>query len=94
ATATISRPFVSSPLAGHASATRPVDSNPQRHSHHVFPASRALRPFPSIAASLTPKLPTTANARKQPTVKLIQPCKNQRGIFVLDLTQAELSRRD
>ncbi|KAI0670142.1 hypothetical protein C8Q78DRAFT_1080037 [Trametes maxima] len=77
-----SRPRVSSPLAASAQP-RPVPSR-----QHSFPTSRPLRPFPSIAASSTPQ----KSARKP--VKLIEPPANFKGAFVLNLTQAELSRQD
>ncbi|KIK71300.1 hypothetical protein GYMLUDRAFT_33444 [Collybiopsis luxurians FD-317 M1] len=85
------RPFTSSPLAGasqHAGApSRPTVArrNPS------FPPSRALRPFPSVANSLRPS--STSNPNKKP-VKIIEPPQNQPRVFVLNLTQAELSRQD
>ncbi|CDO70289.1 hypothetical protein BN946_scf184942.g89 [Trametes cinnabarina] len=76
------RPRVSSPLAASAHP-RSVSSRT-----HSFPTSRPLRPFPSIALSTTPK----AASRKP--VKMIEPPANFKGAFVLNLTQAELSRQD
>ncbi|KAG2155423.1 hypothetical protein DEU56DRAFT_306067 [Suillus clintonianus] len=79
-------PYVSSPLA--ASSMNPP-SGPSRASpmRPSFPHSRPLRPFGSIAqnrSSLSSKKP----------VKFIEPPKNSKTVFVLDLTQGELSRQD
>ncbi|KAI0824092.1 hypothetical protein BC628DRAFT_1420205 [Trametes gibbosa] len=74
------RPRVSSPLAA---STQPR-SVPSRN--HSFPTSRPLRPFPSIAAN------SQSSSRKP--VKIIEPPANFKGAFVLNLTQAELSRQD
>ncbi|KAJ7893471.1 hypothetical protein B0H14DRAFT_3427535 [Mycena olivaceomarginata] len=52
---------------------------------HSFPRSSALRPFPSVVSA--------SGAGKKP-VKMIQPPVNQRGWFVLNLTQAELGRQE
>ncbi|KAJ7723097.1 hypothetical protein DFH07DRAFT_897729 [Mycena maculata] len=80
ATTGMSRPSISSPLASRSYAPGPVArTTPQRT--YSFPTSRALRPFPSIAAA-APK-----------PVKIIQPPANQRVSFVLNLTQAEFSRQ-
>ncbi|KAI9066653.1 hypothetical protein FKP32DRAFT_1609881 [Trametes sanguinea] len=76
------RPRVSSPLAATAQP-RPVPSR-----NHSFPTSRPLRPFPSIALS------TTAKSSSRKPVKMIEPPANFKGAFVLNLTQAELSRQD
>ncbi|KAJ8501569.1 hypothetical protein ONZ51_g493 [Trametes cubensis] len=78
---TASRPRVSSPLAASAQP-RPVSSRT-----HSFPTSRPLRPFPSLAVNTS-----TASSRKP--VKIIEPPANFKGAFVLNLTQAELSRQD
>ncbi|RDX56120.1 hypothetical protein OH76DRAFT_1452213 [Lentinus brumalis] len=75
-----SRPRVSSPLAASAQPR----TLPSRQ--HAFPASRPLRPFPSL--SINSKLP----ARKP--VKIIEPPANFKSAFILNLTPAELSRRD
>ncbi|TBU43202.1 hypothetical protein BD309DRAFT_991155 [Dichomitus squalens] len=75
-----SRPRVSSPLAASAQA------NPVSSRNHSFPTSRPLRPFPSLA--IKPSTP----ARKP--VKILEPPANFKGAFVLNLTPAELSRRD
>ncbi|KAI1797651.1 hypothetical protein LXA43DRAFT_258971 [Ganoderma leucocontextum] len=75
-----SRPRVSSPLAMSAQS-KPVSSRT-----HAFPTSRPLRPFPSLAAK-------PSNPARKP-VKIIQPPANFKGAFVLNLTQAELSRQD
>ncbi|KAI0374413.1 hypothetical protein BV20DRAFT_961573 [Pilatotrama ljubarskyi] len=79
---TATRPRVSSPLAA-AVQPRPPSSRP-----HAFPTSRPLRPFPSIAGSTS----TKSSSRKP--VKMIEPPANFKGAFVLNLTQAELSRQD
>ena len=64
----------------------------QRRNSH-FPASRALRPFASIAQAL--QQPNTLSSQnRKPPVKLIEPPKNQKATFLLNLTQAELSRQD
>ncbi|PFH46995.1 hypothetical protein AMATHDRAFT_153265, partial [Amanita thiersii Skay4041] len=93
AAVTMSRPMISSPLAAaaadasRASRATPLVT-PQRPTH--FQSSRALRPFPSIAHVLK-----QSNAKSaQSSVKLIEPPKNQKGTFLLDLTPAELSRQD
>ncbi|KAI0768526.1 hypothetical protein BD413DRAFT_127284 [Trametes elegans] len=75
------RPRVSSPLAASAQP-RSVSSRP-----HAFPTSRPLRPFPSIAVNHA-----KSSARKP--VKMIEPPANFKTAFVLNLTQAELSRQD
>ncbi|KAJ7770783.1 hypothetical protein DFH07DRAFT_735102 [Mycena maculata] len=81
--ATMSRPSISSPLAGQSYAPGPAArATPQRT--YSFPTSRALRPFPNTAAAAAP-------APKP--VKMIQPPANQRESFVLNLTQAEFSRQ-
>ncbi|KAI0359154.1 hypothetical protein OH77DRAFT_1420706 [Trametes cingulata] len=80
---TATRPRVSSPLAA-AVQPRPASTRP-----HAFPTSRPLRPFPSIAAGTNS---TKSSARKP--VKMIEPPANFKGAFVLNLTQAELSRQD
>ncbi|KAJ7369003.1 hypothetical protein DFH08DRAFT_675824 [Mycena albidolilacea] len=79
-----SRPSVSSPLANPTQtpgATAPT--TPQRA--YSFPRSSALRPFPSVVSA--------SGAGKKP-VKMIQPPANQRGWFVLNLTQGELGRQE
>lgn len=87
--AVMSRPTVSSPLAGNSSPVRVQTAAqciaPRRNAS--FPSSRALRPFPSIAQSLHP-----CNDKK--AVKIIEAPKYQQTMFVLDLTQAEFSRQD
>ncbi|KAI0271555.1 hypothetical protein BC834DRAFT_817962 [Gloeopeniophorella convolvens] len=85
-----SRPLVSSPLASPlASPTAPTrqPSRPLPTRKPSFPTSRPLRPFASIA-------PAAPGTGKKP-VKIIEPPKNfSGGCFVLNLTQAELSRQD
>ncbi|KAM5538260.1 hypothetical protein V8D89_008147 [Ganoderma adspersum] len=75
-----SRPRVSSPLAVSAQS-KSVSSRT-----HAFPTSRPLRPFPSVVAK-------SSNPARKP-VKIIEPPANFKGAFVLNLTQAELSRQD
>ncbi|KZP32214.1 hypothetical protein FIBSPDRAFT_700332, partial [Athelia psychrophila] len=52
---------------------------------HSFPQSRPLRPFASIAPAASP-------GRKP--VKMIEPPKNFKSTFMLNLTQTEFSRQD
>jgi hypothetical protein len=90
---TMSRPAISSPLAtssrGIGTATQRVI--PRRNAS--FPTSRALRPFPTISRSFQ-KSDDTSTPLNKKTVKLIEPPKDVKGTFLLDLTQAELSRQD
>jgi hypothetical protein len=84
------RPLVSSPLASPISPSR-QPSRPLSIKNPLFPASRPLRPFPSI---MTATVNGARGATKKP-VKIIEPPKGYSGgCFVLNLTQAELSRRD
>ncbi|KAI0067844.1 hypothetical protein BV25DRAFT_875782 [Artomyces pyxidatus] len=95
------RPFVSSPLASSGPVSSAATAQPRQH-RAPFPASRPLRPFASIANSFTPVSSSSPHPRdaqrstpkKGKPVKLIQPPKNYPGTFVLNLTQAELSRQD
>ncbi|KAJ7919097.1 hypothetical protein B0H13DRAFT_1990412 [Mycena leptocephala] len=83
ATLTVPRPYVSSPLAQQAPTSGPAARvTPQRT--YSFPTSRGLSPFPTMSSAAAPG--------KKP-VKMIQPPANQRESFVLNLTQAELSRQ-
>ncbi|KAF8740679.1 hypothetical protein AX14_007810 [Amanita brunnescens Koide BX004] len=95
AAVTLSRPMISSPLAAAPESSRTTRSSPtaaQRRNSH-FPASRALRPFASISQVL--QQPKTISPQNQkPAVKLIEPPKNHKATFLLNLTQAELSRQD
>ncbi|KAI0343930.1 hypothetical protein BDW22DRAFT_1106567 [Trametopsis cervina] len=84
ATVLSSRPSVSSPLAS-GTYTRPSRTSSSRPGSLGFPTSRSLRPFPSINTSVS-------SSRKP--VKLIVPPKDFKTEFVLNLTQAELSRQD
>ena len=85
------RPLVSSPLASPLSPSR-QPSRPLSIKNPSFPASRPLRPFPSIMTATMNG--STRGATKKP-VKIIEPPKGYSGgCFVLNLTQAELSRRD
>ncbi|KAJ6519477.1 hypothetical protein C8R45DRAFT_807249, partial [Mycena sanguinolenta] len=84
-----SRPSVSSPLANNNSPQPHTSSGPAAariipQRTYSFPRSSALRPFPTISTAATP-------AAKKP-VKMIQPPANLPS-FTLNLTQAELSRR-
>ena len=89
----VSRPRVSSPLAAA------VQPRPQAARTHSFPTSRPLRPFPSIAhATFKPPPAPSASAPapkpKTGAVKLIEPPKDfKKPFFVLNLTQAEVSRQ-
>ncbi|KAG2149747.1 hypothetical protein BD769DRAFT_1770656 [Suillus cothurnatus] len=79
-------PYVSSPLAASSMNAPPGSSRalPMRPS---FPHSRPLRPFVSISQS------ASSRSSKKP-VKFIEPPKDSKTVFVLDLTQGELSRQD
>ncbi|KAF9480479.1 hypothetical protein BDN70DRAFT_805325 [Pholiota conissans] len=90
-TMTLTRPAVSSPLAGSAQAV-PQAIRPVQKRGPSFPSSRALRPFPTIAHVLHPLSAKSTSGAKP--VKLIEPPKNFKAEFVLDLTQAEFSRQD
>lgn len=80
-------PAASSPLAATGSP-RPLHQ--RGNSSPAFPTSRPLRPFPSIATSFGKR----ANGAPAKPVKIIEPPKNFRGEFVLNLTQAEFGRQD
>ncbi|EGO30037.1 hypothetical protein SERLADRAFT_379725 [Serpula lacrymans var. lacrymans S7.9] len=54
---------------------------------HKFPSSQPLRPFASISQ------PLKSSVSAKP-VKLIEPPKNFKTTFVLNLTQEEFSRHD
>ncbi|KAI6159630.1 hypothetical protein EDD17DRAFT_1611673 [Pisolithus thermaeus] len=75
-------PYVSSPLAGssHTSSASPGAVSKLASN---FPQSRPLRPFASLSQ----------NTSKRP-VKIIEPPKNFKTTFILDLTQGEFSRQD
>ncbi|KAF9557874.1 hypothetical protein CPC08DRAFT_710082 [Agrocybe pediades] len=93
---TMTRPAVSSPLAGSSQSNIPSAKRivPQRNTS--FPSSRALRPFPTISHLIQPA--SLSSAKSSPSapkrVKLIEPPKTFKSEFVLDLTQAEFSRQD
>ena len=92
-TLTMTRPAVSSPLAqsSQSSGVPPAQRViPKRNTS--FPSSRALRPFPTISHLVQPSKAGMSSAKKP--VKLIEPPKNFKATFVLDLTQAEFSRQD
>lgn len=80
-----SKPSISSPLAA-SSSPRPLHQ--RTNSSPAFPTSRPLRPFPSINTSISKR-----GAAAKP-VKIIEPPKNFRGEWVLNLTQAEFGRQD
>ncbi|KAG1904876.1 uncharacterized protein F5891DRAFT_761761 [Suillus fuscotomentosus] len=79
-------PYVSSPLAA-SSLNAPSGSSRASPMRPSFPHSRPLRPFVSISQN------TSSRSSKKP-VKFIEPPKNSKTVFVLDLTQGELSRQD
>lgn len=85
-----SRPSVSSPLANARDMARPQRPTTKRTITlpPLFPTSRPLRPFASVANAMSPTSPTGK------ATKIIQPPKNFKSEFVLNLTQAELSRQD
>ncbi|KAI0286767.1 hypothetical protein BGY98DRAFT_908904 [Russula aff. rugulosa BPL654] len=86
------RPLVSSPLASSIAPSRQAPPRPIAIRNSLFPASRPLRPFPSMGTAGVNG--TRGNTNKKP-VKIIEPPKGYSGgCFVLNLTQAELSRRD
>ncbi|PBL00862.1 hypothetical protein ARMGADRAFT_1006964 [Armillaria gallica] len=90
ASLTMSRPTISSPLAGSSCASGQAKRIvPRRNTS--FPSSRALRPFPSVTGALQPFGSKASN--KKP-IKIIEPPANHFHTFVLDLTQAEFSRQD
>jgi hypothetical protein len=80
-----SRPAVSSPLASPASSSSSARPHPKRMGS--FPPSHPLRPFPSISH----RHPSLEGPKK--STKLIEPPKNHKQTFVLNLTQAELGRQ-
>ncbi|KAL6304203.1 hypothetical protein BKA93DRAFT_784345 [Sparassis latifolia] len=86
------RPHVSSPLAATGAvrpqSTRKISNTP------AFPVSRPLRPFPSIASSLSGGAHRSSGAPGKKPIKIIEPPPDFKGAFVLNLTQAELSRQD
>ncbi|KAF8640682.1 hypothetical protein AX17_000338 [Amanita inopinata Kibby_2008] len=87
---TMSRPIISSPLAESSRTSRATPlATPRRGTQ--FPSSRALRPFPSISHVF--QQPKASQAQKPP-VKIIEPPKNHKATFLLNLTQAELGRQD
>ncbi|KDR84791.1 hypothetical protein GALMADRAFT_290017 [Galerina marginata CBS 339.88] len=94
-TFTMTRPTVSSPLADSSQSNIPSAKRIVQKRNSSFPSSRALRPFPTIS-HLTQPSPTSANPSSSTprAVKLIEPPKNFKATFVLDLTQAEFSRQD
>ncbi|KAF7289668.1 Peptide methionine sulfoxide reductase [Mycena chlorophos] len=93
ATLSATRPLVSSPLSGNGGPS-PARQQSQTYTRSgpAFPTSRALRPFPSSFNS-APSLRTPVTKASGSGVKLIQPPASQKEWFVLDLTQAELSRQ-
>ncbi|OAX44855.1 hypothetical protein K503DRAFT_728590 [Rhizopogon vinicolor AM-OR11-026] len=79
-------PYISSPLAASSRNSSPGQSRAMP-SKPSFPHSRPLRPFVSISQN------SLSLSSKKP-VKFIEPPKNSKTVFVLDLTQEELSRQD
>ncbi|RXW20626.1 hypothetical protein EST38_g5231 [Candolleomyces aberdarensis] len=91
---TMTRPLVSSPLADSSSAAKaPMQRPTLAKRNSAFATSRALRPFPTIAHALQPSKSTNTASKSKP-IKLIEPPKNYKMSFVLDLTQAEFSRQE
>ncbi|TFY75390.1 hypothetical protein EWM64_g8623 [Hericium alpestre] len=89
-----SRPAISSPLANPSPQSKP-SFQPLPKRAGSFPASQRLRPFPSIAQTLSPASPAGRDVKAKKGPKLIEPPKGYAGgTFVLNLTQAELSRQD
>ncbi|KIM84536.1 hypothetical protein PILCRDRAFT_818105 [Piloderma croceum F 1598] len=89
--------FVSSPLASSPSRKLSITipaSRPQPARNPSFPPSRPLRPFASIAQSIAPPKRGSPMLNAKKPVKLIEQPKNHKGTFLLNLTQAELSRQD
>ena len=87
--------------------TSPGESTPKQHKRSSFPASRPLRPFPSISQSLsTTKMVSSGTSpsgageaeskpvkpRAQKPIELSS--KWTGGFIVLGMTQAEFSRQD
>ncbi|KAF5312804.1 hypothetical protein D9619_003353 [Psilocybe cf. subviscida] len=89
-----SRPVVSSPLADSQSGKVPAAQRIVAKRNPSFPSSRALRPFPTISHLMQPQAASKTSTRSSKPVKLIEPPKNFKATFVLDLTQAEFCRRD
>ncbi|KAH9487126.1 hypothetical protein JR316_0001194 [Psilocybe cubensis] len=90
----MTRPAVSSPLATSSQPTLPAEKRVLPKRNPSFPSSRALRPFPTISHIMQPALAAKASTTNAKTTKLIEPPKNYKATFVLDLTQAEFSRQD
>ncbi|KAF8649833.1 hypothetical protein AX16_005597 [Volvariella volvacea WC 439] len=89
---TLSRPFVSSPLASSSDAARTAVQRPAAQRTPSFPSSRPLRPFPSISHAV--RQPTSSGPTSKKPVKIIQPPENHKVTFMLNLTQAEFSRQE
>jgi len=92
--------FRPSPLNPH-SAAPPADLTPKQQKRSSFPASRPLRPFPSISQSLSTTTTIGTSEvqgdskpvkRSQKTLELSS--KWTGGFIVLGMTQAEFSRQD
>ncbi|KJA25987.1 hypothetical protein HYPSUDRAFT_133739 [Hypholoma sublateritium FD-334 SS-4] len=90
-TVPVTRPVVSSPLAGSAQNI-PHITRPTTKRNPSFPSSRPLRPFPTISHIINPVSAKSSPGAKP--VKIIEPPKNFKATFVLDLTQAEFGRQD
>ncbi|KIK05602.1 hypothetical protein K443DRAFT_130428 [Laccaria amethystina LaAM-08-1] len=93
ATITMSRPFISSPLADPSISSRTATQRMLPKRNTSFPSSRALRPFPTISHAFQSSSSTSSITDRKP-IKLIEPPKDQKAIFMLNLTQAEFSRQD
>ncbi|PPQ90450.1 hypothetical protein CVT25_014968 [Psilocybe cyanescens] len=93
-TMTMTRPAVSSPLASSSQPGLPAEKRMAPKRNPSFPSSRALRPFPTISHLMQPSLTAKSSTKVPKTIKLIEPPKNYKATFVLDLTQAEFSRQD
>ncbi|KAF8898380.1 hypothetical protein BD779DRAFT_1666241 [Infundibulicybe gibba] len=96
ATMSMSRPLVSSPLADASQRSSSAAQRILPRRNPSFPSSRALRPFPTIShAFQQPTSSSNASSKnKKAPVKLIEPPKDHKMTFMLDLTQAEFSRQD
>ncbi|KAK0198592.1 hypothetical protein F5146DRAFT_98655 [Armillaria mellea] len=82
----MSRPTISSPLAGSPCTSGQAKRIVPRR-NPSFPSSRALRPFPSVAAAFQPFGSKASN--KKP-IKIIEPPANHFHTFVLDLDSGRI----
>jgi hypothetical protein len=87
-----SSPLIPSPLASASDHPPSSQTTPRRSV--AFPSSRPLRPFPAGPRTFQqPAVPKVSGSNLNKPVKLIEPPKNHKATFVLNLTQAEFSRR-